>query len=171
MISEEKKLFGQALLDATCRSYLTELASCEEDTCCSEAHTEKMTAILGLKPTRSQAIGSPRKRAVIAAILAAVLLLTGCAVYVYREKIADFIVTTFNDRVEIHHGNADSPEYPDEIEEKYTLGYVPEGYRLVNKISSTSRNHSHTWKKDNGESILFDQSVIDVIIAKGHAAE
>ena len=164
MTESEKLLLKRALWDATCSAYLKELDSCEEDACFSAAHAEKMNVILGAKPARTQAIGRPKKRTVIAAILAAALLLTGCAVYVYREKIADFIVTIFNDHVEIVHGNADSPEYPDEIEEKYILGYVPEGYKIVNKISSTLTSHSHTWKKDNGESILFYQSVVGGII-------
>lgn len=160
MTESEKLLFKRALWDATCSAYLKELDSCEEDACFSAAHAEKMNVILGAKPARTQAIGRPKKRTVIATIIAAALLFVGCAVYVYREVIGDFIVTVFKDHINISFDNSDGADHPQKIEEKYTLGYVPEGYTPT-KTSSSSIGKEQQWKNNSGEYIIFEQSIID----------
>ena len=162
MTESEKLLFKRALWDATCSAYLKELDSCEEDACFSAAHAEKMNVILGAKPARAQAIGRPKKRTVIAAILAAALLFVGCAVYVYREVIGDFIVTVFKDHINISFDNTDTSDYPDEIEEKYILGYVPEGYKPVRNVFSPLL-YMQIWENDIGSKLIFKQHTNDTI--------
>ena len=162
MTESEKLLFKRALLDATCNSFAKELDSCEEDARCSAAHTEKMNEILGIKPDRVQVLDRPRKRAVIAAILAAVLLLTGCSAYFYRVEIGNFIVTTFKDHIEIKV-DTDKFDYLDKIDEKYTLGYLPKGYNLI-RTTEDPLARTQTWKNKRGAKLKLVQHHIGVTI-------
>ena len=100
------------------------------------------------------------KRRVIAALVAAVLLLTGCTVYAYREEIREFIETVFEDyvRVTYHDGEEDPVEAT--ISEYYTLGYVPEGYELVSEVKKPSKA-KYKWTNSDGAYITLEQCHVD----------
>lgn len=161
MIGKERALFERALIDGMYNSYNRELELCEKNVEYSPRHIRRMTEILSMNPGQTFAFGRPRKRALVAIILAAALLLTGCAVYVYRDVIGDFIVTAFERYFDITiDNNTDDYNSPPKIEEKYSLGYVPDGYELV-KTNESSRLYKQIWKNDSGEELVFEQWGID----------
>lgn len=80
---DERNLFGELCEKSLYDQYEKEISG--ENAKCSASHYEKMSAILGYSVKRYRLHLSKR---LIAAILAAViLLLAGCTVYIYREKI------------------------------------------------------------------------------------
>ena len=165
MIEKERALFKQALIDGMYNSYNRELELCETNVEYSPRHVKRMAKILSMNPDRTFAFGKPRRRALVAIILAAALLLTGCAVYVYRDVIGDFIVTAFERYFDITiDNNTDDYDSPQKIEEKYTLGYVPEGYAFV-RTFDTPRLYKQIWKNDFGDELVFEQSAIGAALS------
>ena len=158
--SENMKLFQQALWEATGNVYDRELAECTEDAKCSRRHYAKMRRILGVAVLPATTRTIRIKRRVIAALVAAVLLLTGCTVYAYREEIREFIETVFEDyvRVTYHDGEEDPVEAT--ISEYYTLGYVPEGYELA-KVFERNSQTKYDWTNSLGEYITLEQCHVD----------
>ena len=158
--SENMKLFQQALWEATGNVYDRELAECTEDAQCSRRHYAKMRRILGVAVLPATTRTIRIKRRVIAALVAAVLLLTGCTVYAYREEIREFIETVFEDyvRVTYHDGEEDPVEAT--ISEYYTLGYVPEGYELTKVLEQPSQT-KYDWTNSNGTYITLEQCHVD----------
>ena len=150
--SENMKLFQQALWEATGNVYDRELAECTEDAQCSRRHYAKMRRILGVAVLPATTRTIRIKRRVIAALVAAVLLLTGCTVYAYREEIREFIETTY------HDGEEDPVEAT--ISEYYTLGYVPEGYELTKVLEQPSQT-KYDWTNSNGTYITLEQCHVD----------
>lgn len=158
--SENMKLFQQALWEATGNVYDRELAECTEDAKCSRRHYAKMRKILGVAvlPATTRAIKI--KKRVIVALVAAVLLLTGCTVYAYREKIREFIETVFEDYVRVTYHNGEEDPVEATISEYYTLGYVPEGYELT-KTFELPVQAQYMWSGQDGAYILLEQCHVD----------
>ena len=158
--SENMKLFQQALWEATGNVYDRELAECTEDAQCSRRHYAKMRRILGVAVLPATTRTIRIKRRVIAALVAAVLLLTGCTVYAYREEIREFIETVFEDyvRVTYHDGEEDPVEAT--ISEYYTLGYVPEGYELTKTLEQPLQA-KYRWANSKGDYIILEQCHVD----------
>ncbi len=158
--SENMKLFQQALWEATGNVYDRELAECTEDAKCSRRHYAKMRRILGVAvlPATTRAIRI--KRRVIAALVAAVLLLTGCTVYAYREKIRTLMETIFDNHVEVKYNEGEELPTEATISEYYTLGYVPEGYELT-KTFELPVQAQYMWSGQDGAYILFEQCHVD----------
>lgn len=158
--SENMKLFQQALWEATGNVYDRELAECTEDAKCSRRHYAKMRKILGVAvlPATTRAIKI--KKRVIAALVAAVLLLTGCTVYAYREKIREFIETVFEDYVRVTYHNGEEDPVEATVSEYYTLGYVPEGYELTQNYERPVKI-IRKWSNSEGQYIIFEQCHVD----------
>ena len=99
-----------------------------------------------------------RKMSLIAAIIAAAMLLCGCAAYVYREQIADFLLEHTNFHINVSHsvGSADIPD-PAPC---YGLSYVPEGYELV-KMKLRYADASCEWQNTEKKKILFSQHTMN----------
>ena len=147
-------LFQQAIFDGISQKYGEELAVNEESALCSKKHLAKMRKIL--KPLRFNAtnVNSP-KRALIAALIAAAILLAGCTVYIFRESVWDSIVKVYKDHIEIslnrdHMGN-DKP-----LEDIYSIGYMPEGYEFKTDRSTPGTIY-RVWKNADENSISFEQ--------------
>jgi hypothetical protein len=100
------------------------------------------------------------KRRVVAALIAAALLLTGCTAYAYREEIRKFIETVFDEHIEVKYNEGEESKSTDTISEYYTLGYVPEGYELVNEAEKPSKT-KYEWTNSEGEYITFEQCHVD----------
>lgn len=160
MISSNMQLFRKALWEATCNVYERELALCEQDIKCSRRHYAKMRKILGVAVLPATTRTSKIKRRVIAALIAAALLLTGCAAYAYREEIKSFIETVFNDHIEVKYNDSEAPASSAIITEYYTLGYVPERYELVNNTKQPIRLICE-WKSPTGEYLIFKQCTVE----------
>lgn len=89
-------------------------------------------------------------------IAAAIMALAGCA-WIYRERIADFWVTTFDKYSKLEPCVAEE-EYPQTIETVYIPTYLPEGYELVYKEIDELKAH-FVWKSSDSY-LVFTQTVI-----------
>ena len=160
MQSNEMLLFKKALWEASCNVYDRELAECTESAKCSRRHYAKMRKILGVAVLPATNRKMMIRRRVVAALIAAVLLLTGCTAYAYRAEIREFIETVFEDYIRVSYRDTQEPTDSKVIEEYYTLGYVPEGYELVNSFEELAKTKQH-WADSAGNYIVFEQYHVD----------
>lgn len=157
-----KEIFSRAVIDGFEEKYREGLAvSAFESDAFSRAHARRMSSILD---SRIKYVPDKRtrvKRAVLVALIAAALLLAGCAAIVYKEQIGDFFVEIRDTYIKgdfIKDEDANNQI----IEEYYTLTYVPEGYELVEEYSDVFLAQS-VWKNDKEKSIIFDQTPINSV--------
>ena len=160
MSSRNMELFKQALIEATCNVYDRELALCEQDIKCSRRHYAKMRKILGVTILPATSRKMQIKRRVLAALVAAAMLLTGCTAYAYHEEIKDFIETVLDDYIRVSYNDGEKPASSATISEYYTLGYVPEGYELVKCLEQSYRNREE-WENSAGAYIVFVQCNVE----------
>ena len=160
MQSSEMILFKKALWEASCNVYERELAACTEDAKCSRRHYAKMRKILGVAVLPATNRPMMIRRRVVAALIAAVLLLTGCTAYAYREEIREFIETVFEDYIRVSYRDTQEPTDSKVIEEYYTLGYVPEGYELTKTFERPTQTR-YKWNNPEGAYIMFEQCHVD----------
>lgn len=160
MASDEMRLFQQALWEATANVYERELAEWPEDAKCSRRHYAQMRKILGVTILPATSRKMQIKRRIVAALVAAVLLLTGCTTYAYREEIREFIETVFEDYIRVTYHDGEDPAAMATIEEYYTLGYVPEGYELTINYERPMQS-KYKWTNSQGEYIILEQSHVD----------
>lgn len=157
-----KEIFSRAVIDGFEEKYREGLAvSASESGEFSRAHARRMSSIIGSKVKYVADKHTRIKRAVAAALIAAALLLAGCAAIVYKEQIGDFFVEIRDTYIKgdfIKDEDANNQI----IEEYYTLTYVPEGYELVEEYSDAFGAQS-VWKNDKEKSIIFDQSPINSV--------
>ena len=158
--SSNMQLFQKAIWEATCNVYERELAACEPDVKCSRRHYARMRKILGVAVLPATTRAAKIKRCVIAALVAAVLLLTGCTVYAYREEIRTLMETIFDDHVEAKYNEGEELPTEATIVEYYTLGYVPEGYELTKMFERPSQT-KYRWSGQDGAYILLEQCHVD----------
>ena len=153
MYEAKKRLFGQALADAISQTLDEELRECKETAACSRAHSRyvKYTVKYGESPKARKI-----SKRTIALIIAAALLLTGCAALA-RDQIAGFFMTILETR-NVIESTADITGYPETIEEKRIPQVLPEGYELVEEVF-TGRTLDMTWKNETGEFLVFSQMV------------
>lgn len=151
MYEAKKRLFGQALADAISQKLDEELRECKETAACSRAHSRyvKYTVKYGESPKARKI-----SKRTIALIIAAALLLTGCAALV-RDQIAGFFMTILETRNMIETP-MDGTEYPETIEEKRIPRVLPEGYELVDEVF-TGRTLDMTWKNASGDVLVYSQ--------------
>lgn len=159
MLDSNRKLFGEALLQALAEKYDEELAECTEDAICSAKHLKKMDKIIGVKVS-ARDDSAKRKKLWVAILVAAALLLVGCTVYTYRKQIGNFIERLRENYFSVSAYTMENEEEDQAVlTEIYTLSYVPEGYELVNNVE-LSNFVIREWKNENGEFIRFEQSFI-----------
>lgn len=151
MYEAEKRLFGQALADAISQKLDEELRECKETAACSRVHRKCIQYMIRYGE-------SPKARKIskrtIALIIAAALLLTGCAALV-RDQIAGFFMTILETRNMIETP-MDGTEYPETIEEKRIPRVLPEGYELVEEVF-TDRTWDMTWRNASGDVLVYSQ--------------
>ncbi len=82
-------LFKLALTEGLSNRIDRQISDCTEEIVASPAHSRAMNRIVGCLAQRKLPT-SPKLKKIIAILVAAVLLLTGCAV-VYRQEIRSFI--------------------------------------------------------------------------------
>lgn len=160
MASGEMLLFQKALWEASANVYERELSECEQDVKCSRRHYAKMRKIIGVAMLPATTHAAKIKRRIVAALIAAALLLTGCATYAYREEIKELIEIIFEDHVEVKYKNDDDPATEATISVYYTLGYVPEGYELLTSFETSSKV-KRDWGDSAGYYIVFEQYHVD----------
>ena len=160
MASGEMLLFQKALWEASANVYERELAECEQDAKCSRRHYAKMRKIIGVAALPATSRKMQIKRRIIAALIAAVLLLTGCTTYAYREEIRAIIETIFDNHVEVKYNDKEQSTSADTIDKYYILGYVPEGYELTKTYERSSKTR-YEWGNPNGAYIVLEQCHVD----------
>lgn len=146
------ELFREALFEAM--SSKTNEADLAEKIVPSDRHKAAMQAILDGTYERKP-LWKLTKAKIAAIIVAAALLLAGCA---YRNEIRDFIEEIYDKYIHITY--SDEGANGKAIEEVYELTYVPEGYVLEETIAD-SIHVKYIFVNLNSNKILFEQSVID----------
>ena len=159
MTSSDRKLFGQALREATCNVYERDLAACDENASCSKRHRRRMARIVGIRTEISVPTGKRTRRTVIALLIAAALLLASCTAYACFEKLRDFIVTILDCSIRVTYDEEETPAVCT-LERYYTLSYVPEGYHLVSETERPSFT-KYRWETDSGKYLVFEQRTLD----------
>lgn len=160
MYSADRKLLGKVLLEALSEKYDEELKQCKKYGSCSDEHLEKMSEILGFDVTINRPVSRSRKKMWVAILVAAALLLIGCTAYVYREKIKGFVMEIYKEHADVNFSDVDLENVPKTIEDKYTLGYVPEGFELVEEIADFDITYQK-FCNEVGESIVFWQGLLN----------
>ena len=160
MASGEMLLLQKALWEASANVYERELAECEQDAKCSRRHYAKMRKIIGVAVLPATSRKMQIKRRIIAALIAAVLLLTGCTTYAYREEIRTIIETIFDNHVEVKYNDKEQSTSADTIDKYYILGYVPDGYELTKTYEQPSQT-KYKWSNSDGEYIILEQCHVD----------
>ena len=164
MLSKDMELLKRALWEATDRVYTRELAACGEDAVCSRRHYSRMRKILGVAILPATNPAQRIKRRVIAALIAAAVLLTGCCTaYAYREQIKAFVETVFDNRIMVTYDNEEDAFSGQHIKKYYTLGYVPEGYELVDNFELLTYGKQQ-WENRDGERISFIQTDVNNVV-------
>ena len=150
-------LLKQAILDGMSQKYEEEMALNEETADCSKQHYVKMRRILKLHGTN---VSNTKfnKRALIAILIAAALLLAGCSVYVFHEAIFDFIEEIYDDYIRVSYGE-DREGDEEQIQHIYLAHYVPEGYELKTEFSTPSTVY-YMWENAEGKMISFEQYIL-----------
>lgn len=155
---DERDMFKKALAEAMYQKYDCELAKAnnEIDISCSKRHYLRLSAILGFN------VGNAKRfsKRLLAAILAAALLLTGCTVYAYRTEIKEFFVEIYEKHIRVTYDTDKNNLMGKNIAKAYRATYIPEGYELV-KESNTSLHISYRWEDSNKNVITLKQKVFD----------
>ena len=125
-------LFKQALTEGLSNRIDFAVNECYIDINYSKKHTIAMRTILHGKIREKRSI-TPKMKWVIAIVLSAALILTGCAIK-FREYILGFI-----EEIKHSYSNliySEKNNTPNALEEIYEFTCVPEGYVLKDSIAS-----------------------------------
>ena len=155
MYEAKKRLFGQALAEVISKTLDEELRECKETTACSRVHRKCIQYMI--RYGEAPKVRKISKRT-IALIIAAALLLTGCAALV-RDQIAGFFMTILETR-NVIESPMDGTEYPETIEEKRIPQVLPEGYELVDEVT-TRGSLTLTWMNAEGDFLVYSQSTYE----------
>ena len=152
-----RELFAQAINKSIDMHVKNELNGTIANGKCSKNHKRIVKNILfgnGEKalPERK----SLSRRTVAAILIAAILLLTGCAaVVIYHNEIAGFFETVFDNHTVVTPSDNDG--YPTNIEEIYEFTYIPEGYELT-EASERLTIVIYDFKNSNDNKLRIKQS-------------
>ena len=146
-------LFKLALTEGISNRIDRQIAECTEPVTPSPAHLAAMRKII---KSSSKAI---TMRRLIAILVAAALLLTGCAI-VYRNEIRDFIEEICDSFVKVNFSDTD--DTGKRIEDIYELTYIPEGYVLESSVEYSTRV-KYIYANSDGKKIRFTQELLDTI--------
>ena len=126
----------------------------------SQAFENKMNKLIKKDKRISLYTRRRLSRALIAAIIATLIMLTGLmSVSASREKIVEFVESVFSDHTEVQLSE-DSPETLETIEKEYILSSVPEGFEQV-QYDRDEWGTLIVWENDNKEQLSFSQSCLD----------
>lgn len=154
----EKQLFKRAILEALSQKYEQELAGCREDAKCSREHYLRVSEITGSPLVQVMGRRRSIRRTFVAILIAAALLLAGCAAYVYRNEIKSFIEEFYDTYIKVSYSD-EQTENESYIKDIYSLSYVPEGFQLVSEIKN-SLYVKYLWKTTTGNTLVFEQKLI-----------
>lgn len=148
--SEDRGLLVKALEEAICNRFDKMIGDSPMSADCSEGHKARMAEIIEGADTRP---GRLSRAKLIAALIAAALLLTGCTLYVFRNQIKGFVEYIYSTYISVR---SDEEIKSNIITDVYKLTYVPEGYELV-KERKTAVHILYCWENIDGEQLEFVQ--------------
>lgn len=102
----------------------------------------------------AKTVKRPKKLLLIAAVILVAGLIVGCSPTV-RAFVSDVIVTLKDKCVEFFNKN----DICTEITETYELGWIPDGYVLVQKTSNSQNTSTKTLYSNSSSEILFIQGI------------
>lgn len=155
-----KEMFKQAVSEGLLLR-IDQDTACGENIICSDGYYRKLSETFGFEVTRPNMKRKALRRTVVAILIAAAILLAGCVAVVYREQIGNFFVNTYDTYIKGYFVSNDE-EKGDNIEEYYTLTYVPEGYEAFENNESSIWNQNK-WKNAYGDIIVFEQDVLSTM--------
>ena len=94
------------------------------------------------------------KRAVACILIVAMLFASSMTIEAVREPVVEFFVNVYEKFAEIFFGDDEIENSPYDIEEIYTLGYVPEGYEFVSREIGEKQIKT-IWSNGKSEIILY----------------
>ena len=147
------ELFKQALAEGVSNKFDSIANCCTDEIVCSERHALTMRTIIYGK-VESRRYLSLNMRRIIAILVAAALLLTGCGI-IFRNEIREIIREGFIKLTYSEQSNTGTV-----IEEIYEFTYVPEGYYLID-THTLSTMIKYDYMSDNGSTIEIGQWRID----------
>lgn len=145
-------LFKQALSEGLSNRIDRAINECDTAVVCSKKHNVAMRTIIRGKIPQSRA-GTPKTRWIIAAILVAALILTGCAIR-FRERVIGFIEEMVGSNIRLTPEDKD--EFKVRIDERYEFAYVPEGYVFKDSQFSPAV-YMQTFVNSDGTPLICDQ--------------
>ena len=148
------KLFKQALSEGVSKKFDKMAAECTEEIVASEKHDLAMRTIIYGK-TDTKRVWTPKMKRIIAILVAAALLLTGCGI-IFRNEIREVFKDLF---VSLTYEGDEGAQQT--IEDVYTLSYVPEGYTLENE-KITGIYVKYEFINENGNFLSFEQRTLKV---------
>lgn len=148
---EDKALLYRALYESLEERFDKTVRESNMDASYPRSFRIKMSWLLGVdieKPTRS--IKALKAAVIIAAVCA--VLLTGCAIVKF---FGPFVETLWEDGFWVVHEDDDQGDK--DIEDLYTLAYLPEGYTYLREYDNVNM-YVHIWANSSGDLIKFIQS-------------
>lgn len=156
MYEEERRLFARAIIEATDRHLDMALRDLPVATSFRRTHVRRMRHIVRYGTLPQTHTLSKRAWALI---IAAALLLTGCAVLA-REEIAGFFVTIMETRNEMDSSLNKTANCPTSIEEEKIPQMLPEGFEIFMRESHETFL-SVTWVHSSGAMLIYSQYTQD----------
>lgn len=158
MNKTESELFRQALTEAFVRKYERELAECPESAHCSEVHMQRVNEMI------NQSVESDRRKDrrkwIVALLVAAALLLSALTVGAYYKEIQAFVEQIYKDHIRLTFNGDSQVVENEELELRYTLGYVPEGYTLKRQELNKAMTYCE-WRNAYGEYLIYKQNILN----------
>ena len=147
------ELFKQAISEGLSQKFDSVVNNYTDEIVCSEKHKLAMRTIVYGK-TDTKRTWSPRMKRIVAILIAAALLLTSCGI-IFRNEIREIFEDFF---VKLNY-SSDETGF-DKIEKVYKLGYLPEGYSLINEKTTTVRIQ-YKFKNESDDYIWFEQRILE----------
>ena len=152
MDNSNLELFKQAINEGLSNKIDSITNSCSEEIVYSEKHKIAMRTIVHGKIGRKSAT-SLKVRRIIAILVAAALLLTSCGI-IFRNEIREIFEEYF---VKLNYeGDEESNK---NIQEIYTLNYVPDGY-VLEKENIEALRISYIFLNETGDMLCFEQHAL-----------
>lgn len=154
MTNKDNQWLVEAISEGLVLKYEDEMSTIEKHPRCSKRHYEKMSEILGFK------VRAPRritKKGLAAILLAAALLLTGCAVF--KNEIRDFFVEIYEAIIKVTFDNDQLTE-KENIENIYEINNIPNGYIQTNSVINPLMVR-YEYTNPAGNYLTFEQVLLD----------
>ena len=154
MAATNRELFKNALGEAMASKYGVEMTECSsESAVCSATHYDELSKIIGVRVKKDRRFS---KKSFVAILVAAALLLAGCAVCAYREDVLDFIENVC-DKYIVITGNELNSVSTELV--PYRLSYMLEGYELESEEIFKIRVW-YSWRDADNNTIRFTQNPV-----------